>query len=362
MKEKFPKVSLLIVNYNGGNVLKECLKSLENVDYPNFEVVLVDNGSSDDSVDLVKKFERQNTRLRPVSRRDFGGQAKYKIRLVESRSNLGFSGGNNLAFKYAKGKYIVLLNGDTEVEPDWLTQLVKFAEKTPNAGVFASKIMFFDNKNIINSAGGLCDLFGFSPLRGTFDKDVGQFDRPDMVFYAHGAAMMIRRAVVEKIGFLDEDYFIYHEELDFCWRAWIAGYKVYYVPRAVAYHKLKQRSFYASEKRAKRQFLVKKNRISTLIKNHKSLSLLIVSLIVNLIVSIGEILVYGFNKDFETPKGTFQAYIWNIKNFKKDWEKRKKVQKLYKADEKYILQRMKKFPVAIDIFKGLLSGKYSLPL
>lgn len=341
MNNKPPLATILIVNYNGGKVLLECLRSLNKLVYPNFETVLVDNGSTDDSVDKVKKF---------------------KIQLVESRSNLGFAGGNNLAFKHAKGKYIVLLNGDTEVEPNWLGKLVEFAEKTPKAGIFSSRVMFFDDKKVFNSAGGLCDIYGFSPLRGTFDKDIGQYNKPIPVFYAHGAAMMIRREVIEKIGFLDEDYFIYHEEFDFCWRAWLAGYEVYYVPNAVAYHKLSQRNFYAPEKRAKRQFLVKKNRISTLIKNHISIPVLLLSLSVNIFISIGEILYYSIKGDFETQKGTIQAYIWNIKNFKNDWEKRKKVQKLIKVKEGYILKRMKIYPVAFDILWGLIRGKYSLPL
>lgn len=348
MKPKGPFVSILIVNFNGGKVLLECLKSLKKIIYPNFEIVLVDNGSSDGSVDIVKKFKIQNL--------------KCKIKLVESRSNLGFAGGNNLAFKHAKGGYIVLINGDVEVELDWLTELIEFAQETPQAAVFSSKVLFFDNKKIINSAGGICDIYGFSPLRGTFDKDICKYDKPIPVFYAHGAAMMIRREVIEKIGFLDEDYFIYHEEFDFCWRAWLAGYEVYYVPQAVAYHKLKQRNFYALEKRAKRQFLVKKNRISTLIKNHISMPVLVLSLLVNIFISIGEILYYSFKGDFETPKGTFQAYFWNIKNFGNDWKKRKKVQKLIKVKESYILKRMKIYPVAFDILWGMIKGKYSLPL
>ncbi len=174
--------------------------------------------------------------------------------------------------------------------------------------------------------------------------------------------MMIRREVIEKIGFLDEDYFIYHEEFDFCWRAWLSGYEVYYVPNAVAYHKLSQRNFYATEKRAKKQFLVKKNRISTLIKNHIGISVLLLSLSVNICISLGEIFYYSFKGDFETPKGTIQAYIWNIKNFRNDWKKRKKVQKLIKVKEGYILKRMKIYPVAFDILWGMIKGKYSLPL
>ncbi|RJR24503.1 glycosyltransferase family 2 protein [Candidatus Microgenomates bacterium] len=343
MNKKNPLVSVLIVNYNGGAVLDSCLASLKKTDYPNFETIVVDNGSTDESIKMIKK--------------------KYKwVILSEAKKNLGFAAGNNFAYKSSGGEYIALLNGDTEVEPGWLRKLVEFAQKHKDGAAFAAKVLFFDDKKTLNSAGGLCDWYGFSPLRGTFEKDEGQYDSPDMVFYAHGAAMMIRRETIEKIGFFDEDYFIYHEELDFCWRAWIFGYKVYYVPGSVVYHKLKQRNFYAPEKRAQRQFLVKKNRISTLIKNHKSLSLLTASLLVNFIVSLGETVFYLSKGDLQTIKGTFMAYFWNVKHFRKDWKKRKRVQKLYMADEVYILKRMKRFPVAIDIFKGIISGKLSLPL
>lgn len=343
MKSEAKLVSILIVNYNGFEVLDPCLTSLGKSTYPNFEVIVVDNGSTDGSAEKVEK--------------------KYKeVTLVKAGKNLGFAGGNNLALKSASGKYIVLLNGDTEVEPDWLDRLVKFAEKTPDAGVFASKVLFFDNKKVLNSAGGCCDIYGFSPLRGTFDKDIGQYDKQETVFYAHGAAMMVRRSLIEKIGFLDEDYFIYHEEMDFCWRTWISGSKVYYVPEAVAYHKLSQRNFYAKEKRAKRQFLVKKNRISTLIKNHKSVFLLLISLLANFVVSLGETVLYVLKGDFETPKGTFSAYWWNIKHLSKDLNKRKKIQRLYKAKEKDVLKQMQKVPFAFDILVGIFTGKYSLPL
>ena len=343
MNKKSPLVSILIVNFNGGEVLDSCLTSLKKTTYPNFETIVVDNGSTDKSVAIVRK--------------------KHKwVKLVEAKKNLGFASGNNLAYRFAKGEYIALLNGDTEVEPGWLEKLVNFARKHKDGAAFATKVLFYDDKKTLNSAGGLCDWYGFSPLRGTFEKDEGQYNDPGLVFYAHGAAMMVRAEAIERVGFLDDDFFIYHEELDFCWRLWIAGYKVYYVPEAVAYHKLKQRNFYAPEKRTQRQFLVKKNRISTLIKNHKSLSLLLVSILVNLAISLGETVIYLFRGDLQTIKGTFLAYEWNAKNFKGDWEKRKKVQKLYKADEDYILKRMKKFPVAIEIFKGIISGKFSLPL
>lgn len=343
MKANFPLVSILIVNYNGSEVLTPCLSSLEKSSYPNFEVIVVDNGSTDNSVQMIKKDHK-------------------KVILVEAGKNLGFASGNNLALESAKGKYVVLLNGDTEVKPDWLSKLVDFAESHEDGGVFTPKILFFGNKDTVNSAGGLCDIYGFSPLRGTFEKDNGQYDKEETVFYAHGAAMMIRKDIIDKIGFLDDSYFIYHEELDFCWRTWIFGYKVYYISKSVVYHKLQKRLFYSKEKLARRQFLVKKNRIRTLIKNHKNPLLVIIAIVVGFFVSLVELFYYIFKGDFESPKGILEGFWWNIKVLPDTLTKRKEVQKLYRVSEKEVLRHMKKTPFALDIFIGVLTGKYSLPL
>lgn len=343
VKPKEPLVSILIVNYNGSEVLNPCLSSLTKSVYKNIDVIVVDNGSTDDSVSMIKK--------------------NYKdVVLVEAGKNLGFASGNNLAYESAKGKYVILLNGDTEVKPDWLNRLVEFAEEHPDGGVFTPKILFFEDKKTINSAGGMCDIYGFSPLRGTFEKDVGQYNKTETVFYAHGAAMMIRKDLIDKIGFLDDSYFIYHEELDFCWRTWLSGYKVYYVPGAIVYHKLQKRLFYTKEKLAKRQFLVKKNRIRTLIKNHKNPFLIIVAITISTLVSLVELIYYFIKRDFESPKGILQGFLWNIKVLPETLRKRKEIQKLYKVPESEVLKRMRKTPFALDIFVGIFRGKYTLPL
>lgn len=338
-----PLVSILIVNYNGREILSQCLESLNKTKYSKFEVIVIDNGSTDDSVSEVKR--------------------RYaSVTLIQAKENLGFARGNNVSLKHAKGKYVVLLNGDTEVEPDWLEKLVDFAEEHPDGGVFGSKILFFDHKKIINSAGGLCDIYGFSPLRGTYEKDCKKFNKPEEVFYAHGAAMMVRKSLIEKIGFLDETYFIYHEELDFCWRALLFGAKVYYVPGSVVYHKLRQRNFYQKDKLAQRQFLVKKNRIRTIIKNHKSLYLVVLALFINVIVALGESVYLLSKGDFESPKGIIRAYLWNLRMLPDTLAKRKEVQSLYRVPQKKVLGQMRKRPFAFGIFVGIIKGKYTLPL
>lgn len=343
MNRKRQLVSILIVNYNGGDILGSCLDSLKKTSHSNFETIVVDNGSTDGSVEMVKK--------------------KYKwVKLVEAKENLGFASGNNLALRQAQGEYIVLLNGDTEVEQDWLERLVGFAGEHKDGGVFTPKVLFFDDKKVINSAGGLCDIFGFSPLRGTFEKDEGQYDNPETVFYAHGAAMMIRKKLIDEIGFLDDSYFIYHEEMDFCWRTWLYGYKVYYVPQAIVYHKLKKRLFYSKEKLARRQFLVKKNRVRTIVKNHKNPFLILLSLFSNMVISLGEITYYLIKGDFESPKGILEGYWWNIKVLSDTLEERKRIQKFYRVSEEEVLNKINKVPFVFEILFGMLKGKYSLPL
>lgn len=343
MNDLKPSVSVLIVNYNGGETLDACLTSLEKTAYPNFEIVVADNGSTDNSVLLVEE--------------------KHKaVILVKAGANLGFASGNNLALKSSSGKYIVLLNGDTEVSVDWLDHLVAFAEENPNAGVLTPKVLFFDDKKTINSAGGTCDIYGFSPLRGTFEKDTGQYDKVEKTFYGHGAAMFARRDLIDKIGFLDDTYFIYHEELDFCWRAWLHGFSAYYIPASVVYHKQEKRLFYTKEKLARRQFLVKKNRVRTLIKNHRNPLLVLLSITVCFLISLAELVYYLFKGDFESPKGILEGFWWNLKVLPDTLQKRAEVQRLYRVPEREVLRMLRKKPFAIDIFFGMISGKYSLPL
>lgn len=344
MDTQQPLISILIVNYNGGDVLNDCLNSLERSNYKNLEIIVVDNGSTDGSARLVEENHKE-------------------VRLVRSPTNLGFAAGNNLALESAKGKYVTLLNGDTEVEPSWLDHLVGFAESHPEGGAFTPKVLFFGDKDTINSAGGLCDIYGYSPLRGTFEKDRGQFDKTEEVFYSHGAATMIRKDLVDQIGLLDGTYFIYHEELDLCWRVWMFGYKVYYIPESFVYHKLQKRLFYSKGKLAQRHFLLKRNRILTIVKNHKSPLILFISLVVTSVVSLVELLYYLiFRGDTESPKGIIRGFLWNAQHLSEVVQKRREVQKLYRVEEGVVLAHMQKRPFAIDVLLGIISGKYSLPL
>lgn len=219
------KVSIIILNWNGWKDTLECLKSLENNNYSNYRVVVVDNGSTDDSLDKLQDIESD------------------RVSLISLEANWGFSGGNNFGVKRAlenETDYVLLLNNDTVVEKNFLSELVKEAEKNPKAGLFGPKIYYYNDKNRIWFAGGRISV---NPLEvsgthiGLNKIDKGQYDKVKKVDYITGCCLLIKKEVIEKVGFLDEDYFLYYEDADYGWRAKKAGYNCLFVPKAKIWHK-----------------------------------------------------------------------------------------------------------------------------
>ncbi|HEV3232252.1 MAG TPA: glycosyltransferase family 2 protein [Candidatus Dormibacteraeota bacterium] len=212
-----PAASVIVLNYNGAGVLPDCLAALAGQELAGgFEVLVVDNGSGDGSAELV--------------RRDFPG-----VRLVEAGRNLGFAAGNNLGMREARGPYLVLLNNDTRVRPGWLAALVAAADTDPRAGAVTAKILFAAS-GAIQNAGSLLLSDGSGADRGFEQVDTGQFDTPEEVFAGCGASLLLRRRALEATGGLDEDFFMYYEDTDLCWRLRLRGWRVLYEPRAVVDH------------------------------------------------------------------------------------------------------------------------------
>jgi GT2 family glycosyltransferase len=219
-----PLISILVLNYNGKEYLKECFDSLLEGTYPAVEILLIDNNSTDDSV----QFTREN----------------YKgIKVVQTYANNGYSRAYNIAFKYASGKYYVLLNNDIKVNSDWLHPLVDAAEKDKSIGALQPKILSLIDKDYFEYAGasgGFIDKYGYPFLRGrifyTTEKDCGQFDDDAEVFWTSGAAMFIRADVLKTSDVLDEDFVHHMEEIDLCWRLHLTGFKLKVIPASVIYH------------------------------------------------------------------------------------------------------------------------------
>lgn len=222
-------LSIIIVSFNTKKLLTDCLKSLM-VDgrwlETKGEIIVVDNGSSDGSVEEVRKFKIQNP--------------GFKIRLIENEENLGFAKANNQGIKIAKGKYILLLNSDTEVKPGVLEELVKFVQNHPEAGVVGARLLNPDG-SIQPSVYHFPTILGaikefWLGWGGSYEKYPLTGTNPVIVEAVTGAAMLIPRRTVEKIGYLDERYFLYFEDLDYCRRAKKAGLKVFYLPCANFVH------------------------------------------------------------------------------------------------------------------------------
>ncbi len=215
-----PKASIIIPHLNGKHHLDDCLQSLRRQTYTNFEVILVDNGSTDGSQEYVRRHFPE-------------------VRLLELGRNFGFTGACNAGWQAAKGDIIILLNNDTEAHPDWLANVVDAFDRHPKAGIVASKMLLFDRRDHLHTAGDYVRIDGIPGNRGVWQRDEGQYDREELVFSACGGSAAYRRALLAEIGFLDDDFFFSCEDVDMGWRANLAGWDVVYVPTAVIYHKLK---------------------------------------------------------------------------------------------------------------------------
>lgn len=224
MMTSTPWVSVIIVSWNARHLLEQCLPSVVATDYPHLEIILADNGSTDGSAEWVA------TRFPTV-------------RIIRHPENWAFCRGNNAAIPHARGDYIVLLNNDVEVPPNWLWPLVHRMEADPQLGAVQPKLRQYHRRThfeYAGAAGGFLDRFGYPFARGrifnTVEPDEGQYDNPGPIFWATGAAIMLRRSALEQVGLLDEQFVLHMEEIDLCWRLQRAGYRIELVPQSVVYH------------------------------------------------------------------------------------------------------------------------------
>jgi len=219
-----PKVIVVILNWNGRKYLEQFLPSVISSTYPNLEIIVADNGSTDDSIAIVRgRFPT--------------------IRIIELKENFGFARGYNEALKELTGDYFVLLNSDVEVPPGWIEPIIQMMERDQTIGVSQPKLlMYSDHKSFeyAGAAGGWLDYLGYPFAKGRIfdfcEQDNGQYDHAEPIFWATGAAMFVRAALYHQLHGLDEYFFAHQEEIDFCWRVQLEGYKVYSCPSSIVYH------------------------------------------------------------------------------------------------------------------------------
>lgn len=259
-----PRVSIIILNWNGWEDTIECLESLFQINYPHFDVILVDNASEDDSLEKIRDycsgilpiksaFFKYNPNNKPITVSEYSetfrkplnnkNYSQKHLTLIKTHYNVGFPGGNNLGMKFALNffdpDYILLLNNDTVVRENFLDELVNNGEKNDDIGILGPKIYFYDKPNTIWSAG--CKIswkLSRGIQIGTNELDQRQYDAKKEVEYVNGSAFLIKTEVIKKIGLMDKNYFLYFEESDWTLRANQAGYKSLYIPSAKIWHKI----------------------------------------------------------------------------------------------------------------------------
>ncbi len=334
---QYPFVSVIILNYNGKHHLKTCLDSVLKTDYPNFEVILVDNGSTDGSIEFVK--------------------SNYpNVKIIKLKKNYGTAIGYDVGVMNAKGKYVAILNNDIEVNVKWLKMLVKYVKKFRKLNVVAAdpKFRSFYSRDKFEdsaAAGRWIDYFGNNYTRGVNEKDVGQYDKPIFIF---GILTFFERDALIKSGAFDPYYIFGYEDNDLGWRLYLLGYKVIYVPDSVIYHK-SGGTTRGLKKRPKPFFyyFVKKNKIVSLLKNYE-----IKNMLPALMVTLFEysLLIYYFmlTNQKEYGYGVFRAiYKTLFKDLKHIIRRRIRVQALRKVRDKDIKKYMVPYSgILWDLVKG----------
>lgn len=224
MPDNRPRVSVIIVTWNARPLLEQCLPSVAASAYPNLEVILADNASTDGSADWVREHF-------PL------------VTIVRHPENWMFCRGNNEAVRHATGKYVVLLNNDVEVAPNWLDPLVDELEASADVAAVQPKLLQYENRSrfeYAGASGGYLDRFGYPFTRGRIffhlEDDRGQYDDARDVFWATGAALLLRRTALDEVGLLDERFVMHMEEIDLCWRLQRAGYRIRVQPSSEVYH------------------------------------------------------------------------------------------------------------------------------
>lgn len=333
-----PLVSIIIVNHNGIDFIGDCLKSVLEGKYGNFEVIFVDNGSSDGSI----KFVRENFN-------------DGRLKIIANNGSLGPAKGRNIGVKEARGEYLIFLDNDTKIEPDGITELIKPLEIDKTIGAAQAKLLRMDTDRMYDCAGDYLGPLGFLIERSKGVRDIGQFDYQSDILSAKSAASVIRSGLFKDIGGFDEDYYMYLEETDLSFRVWLSGFRVVFAPKAVVYHafdtpKKKDKKYYS-------KYIVRyygcRNYISTLIKNLQFRSLLKI-LPLHLCSWITIAFLFLFKGSTADSYYILKGIFWNILNIGLLINKRNKINnKIRRVNDRWVFAKVKSQEQVSDYFKKI---------
>ncbi len=300
---KQPLISLITVNYNGLDLTIELLNSIRQLTYSNLEIFVVDNAS----------HENPQT---------FLTQHYPEVHFIRSEQNLGFAGGNNLAVRLAKGDYLFFVNNDAEITEGCLDRLILTFNNHPKVGMVSPMICYFNESKSVEidliQYAGMTQVHPLTARNTTIGEkqlDKGQFSKPQKTAYGHGAAMMIRREVLEKTGVMFEDFFLYYEELDWCERIRQSGFEILVEPRAKIYHK---ESATVGTMSTMKTYYLNRNRIYFMRRNFKGLSFVGFSIFLTFVTIPKNILLFLLRGQFDHVQAFLKAIFWNIKTKSKN--------------------------------------------
>jgi len=314
MPSESVKVSVIVVNFDGMPYIESCLRSILKQDFAHFEVILVDNKSSDKSLDYA--------------RQQFPG-----VLIVANEKNLGYSGGINSGISHAKGKYLAPLNVDTEVEKDWLGAMVEFMDTNPHAGAVTPKSLLYRDRRKVGVQGLNIHITGLGFVRGLNIQDSNSPRDPFQVAGVSGCSFLIRREIVEQMGGFNEDNFMYYDDVDLSWVVNLMGYKIYCIPQSVVYHE------YELKMTPQKMFWLEHGRLNALFCYLKPLTF--ISLLPLLIFTEALIMGYCLIRGPRYVRAKLRAWFSAARNMRSLSRRRRQIQSLRKISDFELIKRFK---------------------
>jgi hypothetical protein len=302
-------VSVVVINYNGSEYLNACLSSLLATHYRRLEIVLIDNGSTDDSFELAKRTFSNG-----------------RIRFVPLDENVGYAKACNIGSGLATGEILAFLNNDVVVSPDWLAPLVSTIIADHTVGAVQPKLLLKEQPDLLDAAGGFIDVYGNPRERR---GPASSYQVRDEIFYAKGAAILVPRHLFMRLGGFDEDFFLYYEETDLCWRIWLSGRRVMFLPESQVLHvRAATTRAFDQESRTKAYLSARLNRWTMLLKNYQcsNIARILPVILMNQVKDIVVLLVLGTSSS--AIVGTVLLPLTLLRQFRRLWRKRLLAQRL----------------------------------
>jgi len=327
-------VSIVIPHWNNVDVLSECLESISNTDFENFETIVVDNASTDNSVASVR--------------------SNYpNVKLIENDKNYGYAGGCNIGAEAASGDFLIFLNNDTVQEKDWISNLIKTINSDDKIAAVQPKILNYYDRNVFDYAGGSgghMDIYCFPFARGRIfsfqENDEGQYNNKEKCFWSSGTCFMVRRELFQKAGGFDESFFAHMEEIDMCWRLYAMGFEVWVEPDSVVYHK---NALTLPMYSHKKYYLNHRNSLLMLLGNYSIKNIFLIGiprLILEKIACFYSILML----DWRHFTAILRSLFWIIFHPNVIMKKRKSFSKIRTITDKKIMENMMQSSIVVKYY------------